>query len=313
VSPLAGVTVPGFEAFRVERRSPSRYQQPTNAVLADGARGEVLVGDVFDDPARRRAGRPFDPAADIPNIQSSLAGAFGLPVRVRVAPSPRGALWPLSIEVRQRADAILGRTGYVSNDGSLLAVGEFQSLSETPAAYRRRLLAERPGVRVGSGKFLLTEFLDFQCERCRARAPEIEKAVVSRGGAVEARFLPLVNHHDWAFAAAEQAAALGALDPRLYARYRDAIFARAASMTETGCREIAADLAESAGASERLKEEVTSGRARDRVLSDMRLAMRLGISTTPSFVLDGTLMTSEEGLVESRIFEKYGTGAAEKR
>jgi protein-disulfide isomerase len=61
-----------------------------------------------------------------------------------------------------------------------------------------------------------------------------------------------------------------------------------------------------------VRDEVSSGRARDRVLSDMRLAIRLGVVTTPTFVLDGTLLTGEEGLVESRLFERHGISGSGK-
>jgi hypothetical protein len=247
---------------------------------------------------------------DLRNIQASFAEAFGLPVRVTVTGSPHGTLEGLRIEIRERADAVLECEGFVSRDGSVLAIGEFHPLSEGPRDFRRRLLSERPGVRLGSGRFAVTEFLDFQCERCRARAPEVEAAVARRGGFVEARFLPLVKNHPWAFAAAESASALGALDAGLYAKYRDAVFARAGSLTEAGCRDLAADVAESAGVAARYRDELQSGRARGRVLSDIRLAMRLGISTTPTFVHEGTLVSGESGLLESYLFERSGAPAA---
>jgi hypothetical protein len=312
VTPLPDFDQPGLSAFRAERKSSSPAHQESSVALWDGARQEVLVGDVFADPDRRRSGKPFDPATDLPNVQASLAEAFGLPVRATRAGPARGPLEPLRIDVRQRADAILSRDGFASKDGSLIALGEFVSVPGGVEAFRRRLLGERPGVRQGSGRFTVTEFLDFQCERCRARAPEVEKAVAERGGTVEARFLPLVRNHDWAFAAAESAAALAALDAALYPKYRAAVFARAESLNPEGCRDLARDLAESAGIAARFHEEIASGRARDRVLADMRLAARIGVSITPTFVFDGTLLSGEAGLLETRLFERLG-GAGAKR
>lgn len=306
VSEMPEIAQPGFLTYRVERRSGSRFHQEVSIVLVDPVRQEVFVGDVFGDPARQAAGRPFDPLADLSNIQASLAEAFGLPVRVTVAGPSRGPLEGIRIAIRQRPDAVLERNGFVSRDGSVLALGEFHALAERPRDFRRRLLSERPGVRLGSGRFAVSEFLDFQCERCRARAPEVEKAVARRGGSIEARFLPLVKNHAWAFAAAESAAAFAALGPDLYAKYREAVFARAESLTEIACRDLAADLAESAGAAPRYRREIESGRARGRVLADILLAMRLGISSTPFFVHDGTLVSGESGLLEGYL-EKSGS------
>src|SRR6266496_1161940 len=65
---------------------------------------------------------------------------------------------------------------------------------------------------VCSSDLSVTEFVDFQCERCRVRAPEVKKFVVEQGGAMEVRLLPLAKVHDWAFPAAEYGAALAAVD-----------------------------------------------------------------------------------------------------
>jgi hypothetical protein len=311
--PAAEMNLPGLEAFRVERQSSSPSHRESNLALVDAASGEVFVGDAFGDPARRSAARPFHVATDVPKIQASLAEAFGLPVRVTMPGSSRGPLWVLTLDIRQWQDAILSRGGYVSKDGSLVGLGEFRPLSESPREFRRRELAGRPGIRGGDGRFTLTEFLDFQCERCRSRAPEVEKVVAKYGGAVEARFLPLVRHHPWAFAAAECASALASIEPGLYAKYREAVFARAESLSEAACREIARDVAESASSVPRFEEEIGSGRARGRVLSDMLLASRLGVSITPTFVYDGVLVSGESGLLESLLFERLGVPPSEKK
>lgn len=312
-TPAPDMDLPGLPAFRVQRQSGAPSHQESNVALVDPAKDEVFVGDVFGDPSRRTAGRPFDAMSDLPKIQASLAEAFGLPVRLSLPGASRGPLWALTIEIRQRPDAILARSGFVSKDGSLVALGEFLPLGQSPREFRRRLLAERPGIRNGQGRFTVTEFLDFQCERCRARAPEVEKAVAKYGGAVEARFFPLVRHHEWAWAAAESASALAAVDASLYPKYRDAVFARAAGLSESGCRDLARDVAESASALPRYEEELRSGRARDRVLADLRLGTRLGVSITPTFIYEGVLASGEEGLLESLLFERLGAPPSGKK
>lgn len=315
VVPVAELSLPGLDAFRADRRSSSQSHQESNVALFDRPGEEIFVGDVFGDPRRRGAGRPFTPAADLPNIQASLAEALGLEVRVSPAAGPaHGVLRPLTIGVRQRNDAVLNRPAFVSEDGSVLAIGEFRPVSESPRAFRQKLLAAQPGIRVGSGKALVAEFIDFQCERCRVRAPEVEKVAASYGGAVEAHFLPLVRFHDWAFTAAEAATALASIDPALYGKYRAAIFARAEGLNEQGCRDVAADVAEAAGVGARYRQEIANGRARDRVLADQALAARLGVVITPTFVHDGMLVSGEAGLLENRLFERLGKPpAANKR
>jgi hypothetical protein len=70
----------------------------------------------------------------------------------------------------------------------------------------------------------VTEFLDFQCERCRVRAPEVKKAVTEKGGAMEVWLCPLTKVHNSAFPAAELAAALANVDLALYEKYEEALF-----------------------------------------------------------------------------------------
>jgi predicted DsbA family dithiol-disulfide isomerase len=298
------VTVSGLEAWRVERKSTSKSHQESNVVLYDPAAGEIFVGDVFHDPDRAKAGRPLDPGRDVPDMEAALRDLFGLPVKVELQSPPRGALRPLTVSVLEdkEQNAYATRAGFVSGDGATLMLGEFRPSSESPAAFRAKLLGERPGVRVEPGRFTVTEFMDFQCDRCRVRTPDVRRLVLEKGGTVEIRFLPLVKQHAWAFAAAESAAALFAVKPELYRRYEESVFARSEGMSVAAARELASDIASAAGAGETYAAEIASGRARGRVLSDISLAMRLGIVATPSFLYRGALVPGEKGQLEDYLF-----------
>ena len=309
VKPTREVVLPGLESYRVERQSSSKTHQEINVALYDAERGEVFVGDVFHDPGR--TDRPLDPGRDLPNIETSLRELFGLPVKATLSPASRGALAPLTIAILEDKDGNGSATwtGFVSNDGSTLMLGEFHSLAESPVAFRERLLGQRPGVATERGRFTVTEFLDFQCERCRVRTPDVRRAVAAKGGAVEVRFLPLAKIHDWAFTAAECAAALAAVKPALYRRYEETVFARAEGMSAAAARELASDIAEAAGTGAAFKAELSSGRARNRVLGDIGLAMRLGVTGTPSFLFRGTLLPGEKDLLEAYLGESLSAPA----
>jgi predicted DsbA family dithiol-disulfide isomerase len=297
------VEIAGFETYRVERSCESKFHREANVALVDRAKDEVFVGEVFHDLARRMAKRPFDPAADVPPIEGSLAEAYGLPVRVKLEAGARSTLKPILITIHHADNARVSIPGFVSDDGATLMIGEFHPLSSDAQAIRRKLLAESSGIRTEKGAFSVTEFIDFQCERCRVRAPEVKKAVTERGGAVEVRLLPLTKGHDWAFPAAEYAAALANVDPEMYAKYEEALFARE-GMTAAAARQIASDVAEAAGTKERFEAELSSGRARERVVSDIRLAIRLGLSGTPSFLHEGNFVSGERELFEAYLREK---------
>jgi hypothetical protein len=297
------VEIPGFETYRVERTCESKFHRESNVVLFDRARDEIFVGEVFHDLPRRMAKRPFAAAADVPPIEGSLSEAYGLPVKVRVEDGARGPLKPITIVIRHAENAPVAIPGFVSDDGATLMIGEFHPLSSDAQAVRRKLLDETPGIRPAKGSFYVTEFLDFQCERCRVRAPEVKKAVAEKGGAVEARLLPLTKVHDWAFPAAEYAAGLANVDPTLYPKYEEALFARE-GMTAAAARQIASDIAEASGAKEKFEAELSSGRARERVVRDIRLAIRLGLSGTPAFLHEGNFVSGERDLFESYLRDK---------
>jgi hypothetical protein len=305
VHPAKEVALPGLEAYKVERQSSSKAHQESSITLYEAASGDVFVGEVLQDPERSAAGRPFDAGRDVPNIEASLRDAFGLPVKIEIGTRPRGVLLPMtvSIQLDKSGEALGIRGGYVSRDGSTLMLGEFQRLADGPAAFREKLLAQSEGIRTRPGRFTVTEFLDFQCERCRVRTPDVRRAVEEKGGTVEIRLFPLAKIHEWSFAAAESAAALAGVKPELYRRYEEMLFARAEGMTPAAARELASDVAEAAGLKEAFLREISSGQARARVARDVSLAMRLGIMTTPAFLYRGTVIPGEKDLLETYLWE----------
>ena len=63
------VDVPGYEAYRIQRRTEARAHQESNIALVDRGKDEVFVGQVLQDDVRRFAKRPFDPDVDVPTIE----------------------------------------------------------------------------------------------------------------------------------------------------------------------------------------------------------------------------------------------------
>ena len=298
------IAVPGYEAYRVERRCDAKNRNELSIALVDLARDDVFIGEVLYSEERRN--RPFAPATDLPAIQGALQEAYGMPVSVRVGDGARGSLIPIRATLRLAANAAASLPGFVSQDGAAVLLGEFHPLAVAPEQWRQDALATSQGVLPDKGRFTVTAFIDFQCEKCRQRAPQLRDFVSARGGSIEIRFLPLVKVHNWAFAAAESASALAGVSPALYARYEEAVFPRAASMTEAAARELASDVADAAGVRPAFDAEIASGRARDRVVRDVELALRLGLNSTPVFFYRGAYLISDPNLAESYIQSRLG-------
>ncbi len=300
VTQVGEIAIPGYDAYRTERDCELKNRNESNVALVDGARKEIFVGQVLHDDSRR--GQPFSAAADLPVIQGALQQEFGLPVTV-TARGARGALVPLDIRIEQAPGALATLPGFVSQDGASILLGEFFPFGVAPEVTRAKILAEAPGAAPPQGKaiFAVTAFIDFQCEKCRLRTPQVRQYAWAHGGVLQTRFLPLVKVHNWAFAAAESAAALALASPPLALKYEEAIFPRAGGMNEKAARDLAADIAESAGVREAFEAGISSGRARDRVIGDINLGLRLGLNGTPVFFYRGAWLSSEPDLAEHYI------------
>ncbi len=317
VTPVAEVRLAGFETYRVERTCALKNRNDMSVTLFDPAKDEVFVGEFLHDQTRQ--GKPFSEAGDVPVLQSILEDAYGVPVTIELGKDARGPLRPFRGRLQLAPGASAEVSGFVSEDGATLLLGAFRPLSVPPDELRRKMLAESPGIRPREGKYYVTAFVDFQCERCRLRSPQIaDFAFTHGGGAVEYRSLPMIRVHDWAYAAAETAAALANVSPALYARYEQTVFPQASSMTPESVRQVGADVAEAARVGPAYREELSSGRARQRVARDVELALRLGLNGTPVFFYEGAFLTSDKGAAESYIESrlrdpKAATGDASRR
>ena len=300
VSRVAELAVPGFESYRVERSCALKNRNEMSITLYDSAQDAVFVGEVLHDDTRK--GRPFSQAQDLPVLQNILGEAYGVPVSVELVAGARGSLKPIRGSVRLAEGASASIAGFVSEDGATFLLGRFQPLAVPPDAFRQKLLSESPGIRPRAGKYYVTAFIDFQCEKCRQRTPQMEDfAFTHGGGALEIRFLPMMRVHEWAFAAAETAAALANVKPELYTQYERMVFAEASGMNEAAVRQAGADVAEAARVGPAYREELSSGRARQRVARDVELAIRLGLNGTPNFFYDGAFLSSDTGIAENFI------------
>lgn len=308
VTAMPEVAIPGYDAYRAERACEFKNRNESNLTLVDKAGKEIFVGQVLHDDTRRD--RPFVAATDLPLVRGALQEMFGLPVSLSLGQGQRGALVPLAVRILQAPGAVATLAGFASQDGASILLGEFFAFDVDPTVTRSKLLAgSAPPASAKKPIFTVTAFIDFQCEKCRVRTPQVRTFAWAHGGEVQVRFLPLVKIHNWAFAAAESAAGLMAVSPALYPKYEDAIFPRATGMDEKAARDLATDIAQAAGVGEAFAAELSSGRARDRVLADIDLALRLGLNGTPAFFYQGVWLTAEPELAENFIQSRLEAAA----
>lgn len=149
------------------------------------------------------------------------------------------------------------------------------------------------------GKVTLVEFLDFECESCRAAYPFVEELREKYDGQVTfvLRYFPIPSHTNAynAAYAVEAAARQGKLD-QMYQRMYDtqAEWGESqdskAPVFRTFAEDLGLDLAQYDG-------DVASSEVAARVQKDVDDGKRLGVSGTPSFYLNGERLnpaTTEE-------------------
>ena len=304
------VAIPGYTAYRTERACDLKNRNESNVTLVDTAGKQIFVGQVLHDD--NRTNQPFVAATDLPTIRGVLTQEYGLPVGVSVQGDVGAALVPLVFGIQQAPGAIATLNGFVSHDGATILLGEFFPFDVAPMVTRAKLIAESPGAPPPPAKavFTVTAFIDFQCEKCRVRTPQVRDYAFTHGGVVQTRFLPLVKIHDWSFSAAESAAALASVSPQLEDNYERAIFPKAETMTPKAAYDLASDVAEAAGSRKAFEQEFSSGSARKRVLADIELALRLGLNGTPVFFFRGAWLSSEPDLAEHYVESRLSDAGA---
>jgi protein-disulfide isomerase len=162
---------------------------------------------------------------------------------------------------------------------------------------RVRLLLEPPRVEVaaegpvlgpGDASVTIIEFSDFQCPFCQ-RALDTIKGIREKYPEqvrIVYRHLPLDRIHSRARAAAEASAC--ADDQGSFWKYHDALFANNKALSNEDLRRYAADLELDL---ERFEQCLGEPSAKARVEADIAAAQAAGITSTPSFVVDGVVIT----------------------
>lgn len=141
----------------------------------------------------------------------------------------------------------------------------------------------------GTGKAILVEFLDFECESCRAAYPIVEELRTAYAGKVDfvVRYFPIPSHANAMNAAlAVEAASQQGKFEAMYQRLYDTQQAwgeqqeSKAPLFRTYAQDLGLDLAA-------YDKAVTDKATTDRVERDRQDGLDLGVEGTPTFFLNG--------------------------
>lgn len=239
------------------------------------------------------------------------------------AKRPAGAAGPKPPEVARRylpfviigavlavavgAAVVLTRSnssGTAANSGNTPAPAAAGSSPASPSTPRRMPLpGAQPPHSVGpaNAPVTLEEFGDFQCPPCGRLHPVVQKIEKDYGDRLRFvfRHYPLQQIHKNAFTAARAAEAAG-MQGRFWEMH-DLIFDNQAQWAESPePRTVFMDYARRAGLNvEKFRTDMESQAAADRVMADMQRGNSLGVSGTPTFIVNGRELPGVEALQES--------------
>lgn len=133
-------------------------------------------------------------------------------------------------------------------------------------------------------KVVVVEFSDFECSACKAASDVVNNVIEEYGNKIlfVYRHFPLVLYHPDSLKAAEASEA--AAEQGKFWEYHDLLFDNQDKLKEEDLLKYARDLNLNI---EKFKQELDSGKFKDKVEADLSDGEKLGISATPTFFING--------------------------
>lgn len=171
----------------------------------------------------------------------------------------------------------------------------FHERSETlkPASANKVEVSFDPARLRGSAEtpVMIVEFSDFQCPFCRRVQPTLKSLLAKYDGRVSLAYrdFPLRGMHGDAELGAESSRCAG--DQGKFWEYHDLLFANPQKLNRSGLLDLARSAKLDVGPFESC---LSSGKHRTEVEKDLQDGIRAGVMGTPSFFINGTLLSGAE-------------------
>ena len=169
----------------------------------------------------------------------------------------------------------------------ILLVGVFALSGDSkPVEVSRDKLVKEDSQVLGNkdARVVIVEFSDFQCPACKAAHPIVKRITSEYGKKIlfVYRHFPLIAAHQYALKAAEAAEAAG--EQGKFWEYHDLLFANQENLKTEDLKKYAEELGLDLN---KFNEALESGKFKDKVTGDMDDGENLGVSSTPTFFING--------------------------
>ncbi|MEO8190647.1 MAG: thioredoxin domain-containing protein [Acidobacteriota bacterium] len=297
--------LPGMQGFKVVRKG--RYEKlNVDRVYYVSDDGKWFFEG---DSVANTAPRPVRSSADLGWVGEKISAVFRTKVTPQLAPERDAAPYKGVNVAIETGYGVVRMPGYVTADGARFLQGVFWDFRMDPREERRRHIDLSMGRASGKPEAAvnIVEFADMECGYCKMRGLQMDRLLEANAGIVNARrhykFFPLWFGHIWAMKAASAGDCIfkSAGAPAFF-RFKEQVYARQESMTVTGIDELAVTTAGAEGISTAdflacyLQEPSFS-----RVRHEIEEGYRLGVSSTPTYFIDGTEIT----WIEDKVMEDF--------
>ncbi len=183
----------------------------------------------------------------------------------------------------------------VSGDRRTIMVGRLENLDEDPAAEiaRKISLENVPSKGSPDAQVTVVEYSDFQCGYCARAANGVADFLKDYKGKVRFFYkqFPL-SFHKWAEEASIASLCVYDQANEKFWELHDAIFEKQSEIKVADARETFAEMARKLGVDiKKYNQCVESEETKRRVASDMDEGRSIGVSGTPTFVVDGFVIS----------------------
>ena len=184
----------------------------------------------------------------------------------------------------------------MSSDRGRIVTGEVADLSEDLAAKTAALISLNGVPWKGSpdAGVNVVEYSDFQCSYCALAASELSKLLSDYEGKIKVFYkqFPLSAIHPWADEASAASLCVYDQSNEKFWLFHDAVFERQREIKADGATEIFRGIAGEIGVDvERYEKCAASEEAAKRVASDTEEGREVGVRATPTFVVDGAVIS----------------------
>jgi protein-disulfide isomerase len=271
---IAGLTVASLSATAQQTTTPTKDAQAKSSPEASTAKGSTPTEATFNSFLKQMFGWNTDLTWKVADIKPSEAA--GVSEATVVFNTPRG---PQVTRI------------YVTADQKYAFTGDLVPFGADPFAESRADLKNANGPARGPADAGVTivEFGDLECPACKAAQPNIAKLMSEEPKAkLIFQNFPLEQVHKWAMTAAKYTDCLGRQNQAAMWKFIDTVYEHQGDVTEQNVDQMLKGyVKDSGGDPDAVSVCAAKPDTEKRVRDSMALGDKLGITSTPTFFVNG--------------------------